>query len=256
MSMLNNSANHTRGNSDVCPRIGLAILALVVYGFAVLSLHQERHSRWFVEADFSVAAAVSYLVYGTPLGMAEKNVYEIFRNSSKQAGITVQEALIRTTAGSLPAGDVLKTSKDGIGASYPIFASLSMRLLGVRLSSLIYSFLLLIGVSTLAFVSRFRDERLFMVPLVFFALTLMLLSPLTSDQQVMDQVPIGGIRYFTVAGILPALHVFFEVADQPRRGAEVISDFILLGLQVLLLTFVVLERGSAGYLLGPVMLAM
>jgi hypothetical protein len=236
-------------------KVCLAILAFVIYGFGVLSLRQERHSRWFDEASFSLAAAVSYSDYGTPLGMTEKSVYDVFRNSSEQAGILVQEAMIRTASGGLPAGNVLKAGDDGIGASYPIFASLSMRLLGVRLSSLTYSFLLLMGFSTLAFISRFRDERLFMVPLLFFALTLMLLSSLTSDQRVMDQVPIGGYRYFTIAGILPALHILFELTDQSRRESTVISDFILLGLQALVLTFVMLVRSSAGYLLGPIVLA-
>jgi hypothetical protein len=43
----------------------------------VLSLHPERHSGWLVESDFSLAAAVSYSV---PLGMAEKNVYDVIRS--------------------------------------------------------------------------------------------------------------------------------------------------------------------------------
>jgi hypothetical protein len=48
----------------MCLRVGLAILAFVIYGSAVLSLHQERFG-WDLEADFSLAAAVSYAVYGT-----------------------------------------------------------------------------------------------------------------------------------------------------------------------------------------------
>jgi hypothetical protein len=239
------------------PRIGLAILTLIIYGSAVLSLHQDRRSGWDVEKDFSLAAAVSYSVYGTPLGMTKANVYQVFRNISRSDNrISVQEAMARTAAGDLPAGDVLKTSTDGIGASYPIFASLAMRLFGPHLSSLTYSFLLLMVISTLAFIFRFRDDRLFMVPLLFFALTLMLLSPLATNPEVMDQGPIGGYRYFTVAGILPALHILFELTDRSRPGAKAaISNFVLLGLQVLIFAFVMLVRGSAGYILGPIVLA-
>ena len=49
----------------------LALLAYLVYGFGALSLHPERHSRWLeAQADFSLAAGVSYSVYKTPIGMA------------------------------------------------------------------------------------------------------------------------------------------------------------------------------------------
>ena len=241
-------------------RLALAILAFLIYGFGVLSLHPERHSRWLVEADFSLAAAVSYSVYGTPLGMANANVAKLFRNVSRQDGddrISVQKAMARTVAGDIPAGDVLKASNDGNGAGYPIFASLAMRLLGPHLSALIYSFLLMMGISTLIFISRFQDDRLFMVPLQFFALTLMLLSPLASNTLPVDQSPIGGLRYFSVAGILPALHIFFEVTDRSWPAARaVISNFILLGLQVFIFAFVMFARGSVGYLLAPILLGV
>jgi hypothetical protein len=242
------------------PRLALAILAFLIYGFGVLSLHPERHSRWLVEADFSLAAAVSYSVYGTPLGMANANVFKIFLNISRQEGddrISVQEAMARTTAGDIPAGDVLKTSTDGNGAGYPIFASLAMRLFGPHLFALVYSFLLMMGFSTLLFIYRFRDDRLFTVPLQFFALTLMLLSPLASNTWPVDQAPIGGLRYFSVAGILPALHIFFEVTDRSQPAAKaVISNFILLGLQVFIFAFVMFARGSVGYLLAPILLGV
>ena len=216
--------------------LALAILAFLIYGFGVLSLHPERHSRWLVEADFSLAAGVSYSVYKTPLGMANANVAELFRSISRQKGddrISVQEAMARTAAGDLPAGALLKASTDGNGAGYPVFASFAMRLFGPHLSALIYSFLLMMGISTLVFVYRFRDDRLFMVPLQFFALTLMLLSPLASNTwPVRPSSYLAGLRYFSVAGILPALHIFFEVTDRSRAAAKaVISNFILLGLQ-------------------------
>ena len=165
--------------------------------------------------------------------------------------------MARTAAGDIPAGALLKASTDGNGAGYPVFASFAMRLFGPHLSALIYSFLLMMGISTLVFVYRFRDDRLFMVPLQFFALTLMLLSPLASNTWPVDQAPIGGLRYFSVAGILPALHIFFEVTDRSRAAAKaVISNFILLGLQVFIFAFVMFARGSVGYLLAPILLGV
>jgi hypothetical protein len=240
-------------------RIGLSILSFVIYASAVLSLHQERHSGWFVEAAYSLPAAVSHSVYRTPLGMINPNVQAVFQEIFREEmdnRISVREALARTAAGDLPADHAVKTTTDGNGVGYPIFASLAMQLFGLHLSGLIYAFLLLIGVSTVVFISRFQDDRLFMVPLLFFALTLVLLSPLTSDPEGVDQCPIGGIRYFTVAGILPAFHILFELTDRSRPGANVaIRNFVLLGLQILMFAFVVLVRSSVGYLLGPIVLA-
>src|SRR6516164_1880807 len=149
-------------------RLALSVLPFLIYGSAVLSLHQERHSRWLVESEFGLAAAVSYSVYGAPLGMADANVFKLFRNISRGHGdnrISVQEAMLRAAGGDIPIGDMLKTSTDGNGVGYPIFASLAMRLFGPQLSSLINSFLLLMGISALVFIWRFRDDRLFMVPL-------------------------------------------------------------------------------------------
>ena len=246
-------------------RIGLAFLAFFIYACGVLSLHQDRHSLWEVEIDFSLAAAVSHTVYGTPLGNANANVVREFRtfhyNISRQDPnyhdhISVLDVMARTATGELPAGNALKTHTDGIGAGYPIFSSLAMQLFGPHLSALTYSFLLLLGISTLAFICRFQDERLFMVPLLFFALTLMLLSPLAADSEVSDQIPIGGYRYFTIACILPALHIFFEFAARsPRRTKETICNLLLMGLQVVMFAFVMLVRSSALYLLGPIVLA-
>jgi hypothetical protein len=236
------------------PRIGFAILTFLIYGSGVLSLHQERHSGWSVEVSSSLPAALSYSVYGTPLGMINVNVESVFREVFLTNRISVQEAVARSAAGDLPSGGVTKISNDGNGAGYPIFASLAMRLFGSHLSSVLYSFLLLMGVSTLAFIYRFQDDRLFMVPLLFFALALMLL--LASNARVRDQCPIGGIRYFSVAGILPTLHILFELSDRLRpQPTAAIRNLILLALQVLMFAVVVLARGSAGYLLGLVVLA-
>jgi hypothetical protein len=241
-------------------RIALAILAFIIYGCAVLSLHPERHSRWFVEADFSLGAGVSYSIYGTPLGMANANVVKLFRSISRHerdGRISVQAAIAQAAAGDIPAGEVLNANNDGNGAGYPIFASLAMRLFGPQLSALTYSLLLLMGVSTFMFICRYQDDRLFIVPLQFFALTLMLLSPLATSTWVVDEAPIGGLRYLSVAGILPAFHIFFEMTDHSRPAAKAgISNYILLGLQVFVLTFVMFARGSVGYLLVPILLAV
>jgi hypothetical protein len=121
-------------------------------------------------------------------------------------------------------------------------------LFGPHLSSFPILFLLLMGIATLAFVARFDDDRLFMVPLTFTALSIMLLTPLLSDPAVLDQAPIGGNRFFGMLGVLPALHLYFDMREEPAGTFSTRSW--LSGVQIVLLVLVVLTRSSSAYLLG------
>jgi len=79
----------------------------------------------------------------------------------------------------------------------------------------------------------------------------MLLTPLISSADAVDQLPIGGQRYFVLAAILPALHIFFEVFDRsaPTKRKRQIFDALLLFVQAVLLFGALLVRSSASYLL-------
>ena len=151
---------------------------------------------------------------------------------------------------------MLTVIPDGNGIGYSIIATLAMRLFGLHLISLTFALIGFMGISTFAFLLRYQDDRVFFVLLYFFSLTIMLFTPLVTDAFLRGQVSVGGIRYFTLLGILPALHIFWEIVGSARANARARPDnFILLGVQVLMLAVVILIRGSAGYLLGALVTA-
>src|SRR5262249_2633907 len=68
-------------------------------------------------------------------------------------------------------------------------------------------------------------------------------------------VPVGGIRYFSLITTLPLFHILFELLDshamQPRAGKR---NRVLLGLQTAILVLAILVRGSALSLIGAITL--
>jgi hypothetical protein len=228
--------------------VAMAMASFLLYVLGVLALRQDRAPGWSLEASGSLPAAVSYLVYGTPLGAVDDNVNKRFLNPD---GASVQTLLAAAAAGSIPRGAVVGYSLDATGVGTNLFATAAMALFGIALSSLVKLYLMFVGVSVVAFVLRFQDRRLLVLPLYFLAVTVMLAAPLGSEAAAIDQVPVGGQRYFVIAAILPALHIFFAIIDRSgatTRGRK-IANWLLLFVQAALLFAALLVRSSAGYLL-------
>ena len=234
-------------------RSGLAFAAFLLYAAAAIVAMHEHPSAWTLEHEGSLPAAISHAVYGTPLGQYDTNVYAVFFDLNR-TGVTaqsVEKTVEEVARGTIPHGGTV-IANEGIGAGQPLFMGFAAALFGPHLSSFTYLFLLLMGISTLAFIARFSDSRLFMVPLTFAALSVMLLTPMVFDQAVLNEAPIGGNRFFGMLGVLPALHLYFDLRELPahplqkRTGAN--------GVQVVLLVLVVLARSSSAYLLGLLLL--
>ena len=153
----------------------------------------------------------------------------------------------------IPAGEATHIFP-GTGAGYPIFATVSFYLFGPRTISLRLGFTVLLGLSILAFVLRFRDDRALAVPILFLALTFMLLTPQATDRVSIDQSPFGGHRFFVIAGIMPTLHVIFDLFDSAKDVRRRLG-YILLGLQFILLLYVASVRVSAIYFTGAIVFA-
>jgi hypothetical protein len=230
----------------------MAVASFLLYALGVLALHQDRVPGWALEANGAVPVAVSYLVYGTPLGALDNNVMQSFLQPD---GKSVQDVLATAATGTIPHGAVDMYSIDGTGAGTDLFATAAMRLFGISISSLVRFYLVLIGISVVAFVLRFQDKRLLVVALYFFALTVMLLTPLCISAEAVDQMPIGGQRYFVMAPFLPVLHIFFEFIERADTAGSKrrIANYLLLLVQGLLLFGALLVRSSTGYLLGALL---
>jgi hypothetical protein len=249
------SAPGTLSSSMVALRRALAFAAFLLYAAAAVVAVREHPSAWALEHEGSLPAAISHAVYGAPLGQYDTNVYAVFFDLTR-TGVTaqsVEQAVEETARGTLRHGGTV-IPNEGIGAGQPLFMGFAAALFGPHLLSFTYLFLVLMGAATIAFIVRFSDGRLFMVPLTFAALSVMLLTPMMFDQEVLDSVPIGGNRYFGMLGVLPALHLYFDLREgraepSPKRpGASVV--------QVVLLMLVILARSSSAYLLGLIALGV
>lgn len=231
------------------PRTILPLLSYLLYAAAALVAVHQHPSAWSLEHDDSLPAAISHAVYGTRIGLYDSNVRAVFLELDR-TGLTpesLQHAVSVASQGNIPRGSTTLTN-EGIGAGQPLFMGVAAALFGPHLSSFPILFLLLIGIATLAFTARFRDERLFMVPLTFTALSIMLLTPLLTDQPALDEAPIGGNRFFGMLAVLPALHLYFDIREEAPDAPS--NRSLLSGVQTVLLVFAILARSSSAYLLG------
>jgi hypothetical protein len=225
-------------------RTVLAIASFIIYVSAVVALHQERRAQYAVDV-YGLAGAVSNLVYGAPVGTIYDGVLAPFLEGSRP----VAQVLEESARGEVRTGALVKFAPDGNGIGYVAVTTLAMRLFGLNLSSMTFLLLGFMAASTLAFLWRYRDERAFAVPLYFFSVTIMLFTWLVYDRNIANQIPIGGMRYYSVVAVLPAMHVLLEVADTSRPAAIArVRNLALLAVQLFLLAAVVFIRPSAAYL--------
>jgi len=73
------------------------------------------------------------------------------------------------------------------------------------------------------------------------------LTPMMFDQETLEQAPIGGNRYFGMLGVLAALHLYFDIREEPPAPSHMRTRAG--GVQVVLLMLVILARSSSAYLL-------
>jgi hypothetical protein len=238
----------------------MALASFALYAAGVFALHQDRTSWWDNERS-AMAAAVSYLEYGTNFGAVAVNVERYFLKfpannpdvtlrTAHTFAISAQEALASTVEGSLPPGPIRAFTNDGNGAGLPLLVTIAMAIFGPHASSLVIFYLTMIGISTLAFMLRYRDERQIFLLLFFLIASVMLLTPLSTVQFMADTAPIGGYRLLTLAAILPAAHLYCEIVepfdiDRAKSGT---SHLLLLFIQGILFFTIFVVRSSAGYL--------
>jgi hypothetical protein len=236
----------------ISSRLGIiaAAASFIVYAIAVLTLNQYRDNLLYCER-VGLAAGVSYVVYRAPLGEAYPAVQAQLLDLRAPAEPVLDEA---TRLGS-PLGDPVTAINDGNGIGFIVLASWAMRLFGPNLFSLPLFMLGLMAISAATFLWRFRDDRSAVVTMTFFSLTLMLCTPLVWDLSIASQIPIGGIRYFSLLVILPAFHLVLELAEgEGQADGKRRINLWLLAVQVILLILAILVRGSAASVAAPILL--
>jgi hypothetical protein len=231
-------------------RMVAAVASFIIYASAVVALQQYRENFFYCER-VGLAASVSNVVYRAPFG----KVYPAVQARLLDPRAPAEPVLDKAKRLAPPLGDPSTALNDGIGIGFMVAANWAMRLFGPHLFSLPFFMLGLMAISAAMFLWRFRDDRSAVVTVTFLSLTLMLCTPLVWDPSIASQIPIGGMRYFSLLAILPAFHLALELTDgqgQPRgvRGLNV----SLLAVQVVLLLLAILVRESAVSLAGPILL--
>lgn len=228
--------------------IGLCIIAFLIYCAAVLVVRVEQRDD-FIQERSSIAAAVSHLYYGAPLG----NVYATVLERLLDFNVPLSTVLGEASQRKIPAQGLLSTTADGNGIGYIVVATVSMGLLGPHSAALVIALLASMAVSAAAFVWRFRDQRAIVVVLYFTVLTVMLFTPLTTERVHATQIGLAGIRYFAFVSILPAFHLILELFDS-RRDDEPLPRWAIVptALQVMILVLTFLVRNASAPVLGVV----
>jgi len=232
-------------------RMLLAITSFVVYVAALLALRQDRDNVFLAERD-AFAAAVSAAVYHAPLGTTYSGVSRWFWDFDTP----LEPVLKKATKGDFALGSLLQDGgSTGNGIGYVVLATWAMLFFGVHTYSPIVMLLGLMVISATAFLLRFGDDHAVIVALYFFALSLLLFSVLVWHPATALNIPIGGIRYFAVLGILPSFHIGCELLDfAAPRSAIGQWKFCLLAIQVVILILAVLTRTSNFALAGAICL--
>jgi hypothetical protein len=231
-------------------RMLVAVASFIIFASAVLALQQHRESFFYCER-VGLAAAISNVVYQAPFGTVYPAVETQLLDTRAPASPVFDKA---KQLGS-PVRDPVTAMNTGDGAGFIVVATWAMRIFGPHLFSLPFFMLALMALSAATFLWRFRDDRSAVVTVSFFSLTLMLCTPLVWDREVADQIPIGGLRYFSVLAILPAFHIGLELTEGHRQLSGVRElNFLPLAIQVVFLALAIFVRESAVSLVGPILL--
>lgn len=220
------------------------VFAFLIYAAAIFAQGQYAQSFWGSDNYTQLPGAISYAAHSSPLGTFNSKIQAMLVGVLQGTGSITQAVSI--AASSNGSGGEMEIAKDGIGAGYLVFASLSMKIFGARIDALPLGMLALLGTSLLLFMARFSGVQLVVPTVVFVTLTTILLTPVTTDPETVRMLPIGGSRYMGVIGILPALHIINELLDRPPLSWRSLT---LLSLQAILLVLAVIIRASTAYFL-------
>jgi hypothetical protein len=238
-------------------RNALIAFSFIIYACTVFTLPQVQNSRYCCEQS-SVAAAISNVKYGARVGTLYSGVFDyLVDRLDKPLEDALAEA--RTPGIGLPAappGELFKTTRDGNGVGYPVVATVAFGLFGLHSWALTALMLVLMALSAMTFLRRFPNAVYGSIVVLYFTtLTCMLFTSLVWDPSYEVNIPVGGIRYFSLITVLPIFHILLELLHAPpTQAAPAKRNRVLLGIQTAILVLGILVRGSALPLIGGIAL--
>ena len=239
------AGNQARRNSILV--VALALFAFAIYACAVFTLLQVRNTLACCESS-GIAAAISNIKYGTPLGSLYSGVFSYFDNRIQEPlSLALQQAQLPGVGlPATPPGALYATTRDGNGVGYALIATAAFRLFGIHAWALQLTMLLLMALSAAAFLRRFHTAAFVgVVTLYFTVLTVMLFTSLAWDPQWQSSIAVGGMRYFSLVSVLPLFHILLTLVDpRPSQRETATRDGVLLVLQTAIFLLTVMVRGS------------
>lgn len=235
-------------------RLTLGAVSLAIY-LALSLLHNQNSDdaeRTWLAYDIersAMASATSNIVYGAPLASVYSGVLDEFLRPTGSP----EEIVDKVKSKKIKPGDLIPYNPDGLGAGEAIFATVSMRIFGVHVSSVLWSFLTLMTIAVVAFLVRFPDNRALVAVAALSALILMFASRLGTTAENISQIPVGGYRYFSLLAAIPGMHVFLELISNERASSErqTTTRWLLLLVQLGIFAIALYVNIAAIYLCGP-----
>ena len=205
--------------------VALAVLALVIYACTVFTLPQVRNSLACCKSS-GIAAGISNIMYGTPLGSLYSGTFSYFDDRIYQPLSQTLEQARKPGVGlpAIPSGTLYTTTRDGNGIGYPLVATAAFRLFGIHAWALQLTMLLLMALSAAAFLWRFPSAAFAgVVTLYFTALTGMLFTSVVWEPRWQIQIAVGGVRFFSLVSVLPLFHILLTLVDPhpPQRKTAI-----------------------------------
>jgi hypothetical protein len=230
----------------------------LIYAATVVALPQVRDNSYPCERS-SIAAAVTNVLYGQRVGTVYSGILDLYLKSFD----VPLEKLLRDTPGigsdhpTPPAGYLMKTTGDGNGVGYLVVASAAFRVFGLHAWALPLAMLILMVVSAALFLRRHSGALAGVVTTYFAALTVMLFTPLMTVPAYASNIPVAGIRYFSLLTVLPAIHILLDILDgRPTQSAELRWQNIMLAAQAAILVMAILVRGSMTAVIAAIVVVM
>jgi hypothetical protein len=147
-------------------RVAIAALSFAVYAIAVLMLDQGRSMSFALEEGGPIPVTLSQRLYQTRSGQMDTGLYRFFLEALS-AHLTAEQAIDEALNGRAKPTGISVVVQDGIGIGGIVITEAAFALFGPRAQALPLFFLALVGISAAAFVTRYRDQRMSAVPILF-----------------------------------------------------------------------------------------
>jgi len=210
----------------------------------------------------AISIAISRLVYGVEGLAGLEQVLEILRQIPSVSLIDLDSLAARESYQSAINETIQKTTRlDGIDfnqihayvndQAYLYYVISAFYLFGIKIQSLSYLWLLVLFASVTLFLAAYREKipSLLLLWCVLVAISLVVMANPGVGSQLLT---VYNYRFLPVLGLIPLLHVVLSINDRQKFPA----GWPLILIQILILVFVLLVRGSALWMLAALALSV